>query len=267
METIAPSVTWFTREDWGADVSLPQLGELLNPAEATEAIMHHTVVVDKDATPNLWENLLECFVKMRQLQTIRPDLGLDVPYSGVAFLMRYSDGQREVALMEGRGFAVRGAHTMYHNRTGRAIAIEGNLELAVNVAPYVQMLSRAWGWAKDRYSLANLGTIRPPRGQVWGHKNFAQTACPGASLMAVIEQIKIDLPPKEEEMVKLLRLGDDDGHGGLRWTAYTYITDGFEKRHVTNPDALKELQDAGVWPSGDIPLVSQAALAELEGDL
>lgn len=75
-------------------------------------------------------------------------------------------------------------------------------------------------------------------------------------------------PEQEEaEMAKLLRLGADDGHGGLKWTAFTYVTDGFLKRHITDPDAMKELQDAGVWPSGDAPLVSRAALEELEGDL
>ena len=98
MQTIAPGVVYLDRNDWNADPAFPRLGgadDPRNPGTWTdvnvlhrrERIMHHTVIIDDDATPNLWENIEEVKRKMRQLQTIRPALGFDVPYNFVIFFM------------------------------------------------------------------------------------------------------------------------------------------------------------------------------------
>ena len=78
MMKIAPGVQYLSRREWGADTGLARLGGHYPGDEPTEAIMHHTVIIDNDATPNRWESAAEIIPKMRQLQKIRPDLGLDV---------------------------------------------------------------------------------------------------------------------------------------------------------------------------------------------
>ncbi len=81
------SVTALSRNQWRARRDLPHRGHPIGPTRRTEIFIHHTVVTDRDATINDWENLAEVKARMRGLQTIRPDLGMDVPYSMVAFCM------------------------------------------------------------------------------------------------------------------------------------------------------------------------------------
>ena len=200
MLKIAPGVQYLSRREWGADTGLPRLGGHYPADVPTEAIQHHTVIIDNDATPNRWESVAEISPKMRQLQKIRPDLGLDVPYSYVAFLMKYNH-KPGLVLCEGRGPYRHGAHTKYHNRTGRAMAIEGNLELGNPISEYVEMLSWAWGWIKDEHGLVNLGSVRPANGGiVHAHRDFAQTACPGKNMMAVIAGITLTPYQQEDDM-------------------------------------------------------------------
>ncbi|KKL77163.1 hypothetical protein LCGC14_2037610 [marine sediment metagenome] len=200
MLKIAPGVQYLSRREWGADESLPRLGQEYPADVPTEAIQHHTVIIDNDATPNLWESAAEVIPKMRQLQTIRPDLGLDVPYSYVAFLMQYTH-KKGLILCEGRGPYRRGAHTKYHNRTGRAMAIEGNTSLGAPLANYIEMLSWAWGWIKEEHGLVNLGTVTTPRGGiVFGHRDFLQTICPGQHMMNIIDQLTLTPYQQEDDM-------------------------------------------------------------------
>lgn len=197
MIKIARDVYYYTRDDWGADKSLPRLGQLVDPLEATELIEHHTVQRDDDLTPTIWESPREAIVKMRDLQTMRAaDLGADVPYSWVRFLMKYPTG-RSLLIMEGRGAYRRGAHTMYHNRTGRATATAANLMLPTEILPYVPMINEGWGWLKREFGLRNLGTVTPADRVAFGHRDFRDpddrrtwTLCPGAELMAVIHLIR-----------------------------------------------------------------------------
>ena len=127
MITIAPSLIYLSRADWGADPAHPRLGYAVAPAARTEAIVHHTVIVDSDATKNVWETLDEVKAKMRQLQVIRPELGLDVPYNFVGFLM--ADGS--LVVCEGRGRDLTGAHTYAHNTSGIALSMQGNFQLDI----------------------------------------------------------------------------------------------------------------------------------------
>ena len=239
MMKIAPGVQYLSRREWGADESLPRLGQEYPAAVPTEAIQHHTVIIDNDATPNLWESAAEVIPKMRQLQTIRPDLGMDVPYSYVAFLMRYTH-KPGLILCEGRGPYRRGAHTKYHNRTGRAMAIEGNTSIGGPLIAYTEMLSWAWGWIKDEHGLVNLGTVKPDRGGiVWGHRDFSATACPGRHMMNIIEQVTLEryqAPPQEEEDMKPFLAWDRDrkriylvGPWGATWITTAVDVKKFEE--------------------------------------
>ncbi len=177
-EVLGPGITYLTRSAWGARTDLPRLGYPVARGRRTHIIVHHTVIIDDDATPDLWENLTEVIAKMRQLQTIRPKLGLDVPYNFVIFLM--ADGT--IVVCEGRGIALTGAHTHGHNTDGIGTALQGNFELLINVAPYVPLISRFLGWLKYDQRLESLGRID-------GHSDFSSTACPGSNLYKVLGQM------------------------------------------------------------------------------
>ena len=142
IQWIAPRIIYVLRGDWGADQDLTRLGIGVDPAQRTGRRTHHSVIIDPDATPNRWTHLPEVFGKMRQLQTIRPDLGSDVPYNLVAFAMEagftYQNKRVDIVLCEGRGLLRSGAHTrgrndqgVYFNISDIAICWEGNFEIPV----------------------------------------------------------------------------------------------------------------------------------------
>lgn len=256
-ENIAPGVLYLTREDWGADESLPRLGAPAPPLQATELIEHHTTQKDTDQTPNIFETVAEAVVKMRQLQTVRPDLGDDVPYSWVRALMAYPNGARGIVLMEGRGAYRRGAHTMYHNRTGRATATLGNFMLPTEVLPYVPMINQGWGWLKQEFGLANMGTVSPPGSRVaFMHRDFRDpedtrtwTVCPGDSMADVITLIRPELyepivPPEEEDF--MLKLYHVKAPGDFFRVC---LSDGVSQSYVFNGTTLRERQEAGELPT------------------
>ena len=197
---LTPQILYLDREAWGARTDIPRLGYAVDPVRRTEAIHHHTVIIDLDATPNLWESEAEILPKMRQLQTIRPDLGLDVPYNFVTFLMAGNTSRgKYIIVCEGRGDRRTGAHTHGHNTAAIANCLEGNFELAVDLMPYLPLLSHFWGWLKEDRGLARLGTSHPAGREVYGHQDFTQTACPGQYLMAVIGDIEIEKIEVQQE--------------------------------------------------------------------
>ena len=192
---IQPGLTYLTRAQWGARTAAqgyPRLGWPVNRLDRTEAIMHHTVIIDTDATPNRWGSLAQVKAKIRQLQIIRPDLGLDVPYNFVAFHME----DLTLVICEGRGFDRTGAHTHGHNTRGIATAGEGNFQIGLSPSPYTDHWSRWWGYQKHDMGMENLGSSHPTGRIAYGHKDFTSTACPGSKLYAIIPQLIF----KEEEM-------------------------------------------------------------------
>lgn len=254
MIEIQPGLTYLTRDDWGARTDIPRLGHPVNRLDRTEAIMHHTVIVDNDATPNRWETLAEVKAKMVQLQTIRPDLGRDVPYNFVAFHM--ADGS--LIVCEGRGLDLTGAHTHGHNTGGIATAGEGNFQIGQPVDSYSDHWSRWWGWLKFDQGMENLGSLRPARGIAFGHRDFIATGCPGDNLYAIIPQLTFQAapepptpepepvppepaPPKEESMVIVIIKAENDG------TQYILNTDGRKYRlgSLGHRQALNRLAAAG----------------------
>lgn len=242
MQVLAPGVTYYDRADWDADPAYPRLGgpdDPRNPGNwtfvpawmRTERIMHHTVIIDSDATPNLWESVEEVFVKMRQLQTIRPDLGLDVPYNFVIFLM----ANGTIIVCEGRGHRRWGAHTIGHNDQ-IAAAIEGNTELFINMDPYIDPIAWFWGWLEYDMGLDKLGTVTPDADRaVFGHRDFSQTVCPGESMWLALprieprryEPVRPPVPVEEKDSMKLFLVHYPIG-------SFYYVVSAIEKHHAFN---------------------------------
>lgn len=201
--TIAPRVTYVDRAGWDARQDRPRLGHRVPRADRTHVIIHHTVIVDQDATPNLWETEDEIFRKMRQLQTIRPDLGEDVPYNFVVFLMHTDPAS--IYICEGRGEDRSGAHTKGHNTAGIGIALEGNFDQSpVDFSPYIPLISLFLGWLKfdpngpgygGPYApMHNIGQLKPSGRHVFAHRDFKSTACPGKFVRVLLSQFDFTDP-------------------------------------------------------------------------
>ena len=191
------------RAKWGADKKLPRRGYLIGPLHRTEVYVHHSVIVDADATANEWETLDEVKSNMRRLQRIRPDLGSDIPYNMVAFCM--SDG--ELALCEGRGLSRTGAHTRNHNRSALGIAFQGDFENNALPGNIDTQLADFAAWLRDlrnNQGFTNLGATRPDDKHVWGHRDSptARTACPGQKLYDKLALIRFIDEEDETEMDK-----------------------------------------------------------------
>lgn len=185
------------RQEWGADPSLPRRGDLVDAAERSEVFIHHTFNVDDDATPNEYEDLEVVKAKMRALQRARPDLGLDVPYSFVAFCM--ADG--ELVLGEGRGFDRSGAHSVGHNRSAFGIALQGDFEGGPAPAHFDSQLAALGDWLRslrETEGYTRLGASRPPDRQVWAHMDIKATLCPGRLLVERLGRIRF--LDEEDEM-------------------------------------------------------------------
>lgn len=190
----APSgVVYLTREQWGAHTDLPRLGSIVNADRRDRVIIHHTVGIDRsDNTPNAWPSMARVHQAMRGLQVVRSaDLGADVPYNYVAFVM--DDGS--LVICEGRGAHRSGAHTGVGdwNIGAIAVAFHGNFELALPVTIDANLSALgAWLRALRSSDLPRLGDRRPSTARdVYGHRDVYATACPGRNLYGKLDQIKI----------------------------------------------------------------------------
>ncbi len=226
---IAPGVTYLTREDWGADPTIRGGHPMNGAAEKVEIWIHHTVVVDRDATPDLWTNLAEVKTKMRQLQVIRADI-TDVPYNGVAFMMENGD----LVVCEGRGSNRSGAHTIGHNRDGYGWAIEGDMETPPNptVGLWVPKFNRFFGWLKAE-ELPRLGPFNY-------HQEVSNTACPGVSVIPEVPKFRYTVVEEEETMKLVLLFLEGDRHGS--W----WVSDWLTRRGVADVAELNFFRWAGV---------------------
>ncbi|MCW3835925.1 N-acetylmuramoyl-L-alanine amidase [Sphingomonas canadensis] len=204
MFDIAPGLRFCARAAWGADPRLPRLGAPVPRTARTHVFVHHSTLGERDATPALWETEAGIFAAMRTLQRCRPDLGLDVPYSFVAFLAAPNDG---LYICEGRGEDRSGAHTVGHNSAAIGIAFAGDFEnrppAPDAIARRMPALSRFLGWL--RHECAHPGYAAPapmelldsrhPAGRaVWFHSDVKATACPGRHLKPHLEGV-IFAPP------------------------------------------------------------------------
>jgi hypothetical protein len=219
------TVVILSRDDWGADPALPRRGHPIGPKHRTEVFLHHSVVVDADATPNEWESLDEVKAQMRRMQTIRPDLGLDVPYNFVAFAM--ADG--DLVLGEGRGLGRTGAHTRGHNRSALGIGFQGNFEHEPLPTHFEAQLAELGGWLRrlrEEEGFSELATVQPtdperPQRQVFGHREVKSTDCPGRHLWERLHLIQvIDTTPWREPGDPIRTSADEErvfaAHRGLK---------------------------------------------------
>ncbi len=231
------NTVYLNRKAWGADPNLPRLGYIVAPSKRTEVFIHHTVAVDDDATPNIWESLDEVRYWMGRLQTIRPDLGLDVPYNFVAFFCLI-DGVATLVICEGRGVDRTGAHTIGHNTPAIAIAVHGNFQLPTfGLLAYLPPIGEWLAVLKEENSLINLGNVHPPARDVFGHRDVYGTACPGDHLYINLGAIKIELPVEEEDdMAKLVRKAGDNR---------VFVFDGASFRHVPGGSFAKAVYGDG----------------------
>ncbi len=256
---VQPGLLYLTRSGWGANKTIPRLGYTVSRSQRTKAIIHHTVVVDNDATKNLWTSLDEVKSKMRQLQVIRPDLGMDVPYNFVMFLME--DGS--IIVCEGRGLDRTGAHTHGHNTDGMATALQGNFMLPVDLSAYISGMSRWWGWLRYDQGMVNLGSEHP--GAIaYGHRDFRDpndtstwTSCPGDNLYNIIPQLvfkeDIVLSPEFKEFIR-----EQTKHLETRQNQIHAVD---EAAHLKLKAQIDNLQVGG--GEVDVPALAKAVVDEL----
>lgn len=177
-------LTYVAREDWD-NSGAKRLGHVVPRGRFEGVVVHHTVTAwtpdDRDLTGER--------SKMRALRTMRPDLGLDVPYSFVVF--RQED-PRNVVVCEGRGFERTGAHTAGYNSTRYGVAIWGN---TMNDQVTEGMLAGI-RWVGSH--------INSPKATV-GHRDVrsASTSCPGDKMYALLPLVQ---PP----FAKDFNTGDDE---------------------------------------------------------
>lgn len=189
---------YLSRRQWGADRALPRRGHPIGPARRTEVFVHHTALINRAGRANLWADLAQVRVAMRELQILRrEDLGADVPYNAVAFCMAGG----ELVVCEGRGLWRTGAHTHDHNRSALGIAFQGDFEARLPPPGFDAYLAQLGLWLRglrQREGFARLGDRRPPGRHAFGHRDASATACPGAGLYARLPALRFI--PEDDDM-------------------------------------------------------------------
>lgn len=162
------ALTYLDRAAWGANPSLPRLGHVVSRAKFRGLALHHTVSVlrDWDGDGVLHGDLDDIGRFMRQLQTARPDLGADVPYS---FVVLQGSTPDDAVICEGRGFDRTGAHTPGHNSTRWGVALAGNYTSEPPTPGQLEAI---------RWIGRQLADPAGARSTI-GHRDVKATACPG----------------------------------------------------------------------------------------
>lgn len=188
-------------------------------------------MIDSDTTKNIWENVPEIVTKQQQVQVIRPDLGMDVPYSDCLYFMPNG----KIIVCEGRGFVRSGAHTIGYNVTGYGLCFMGNFQDfgPANLSPWIPQISDYLGYLKYTIGMINLGPKEPHRAL-----NSRYTACPGDGIIRTIPHQRYIDPDEEEEEMAIVMVKTPDSNR-------TYVTDWVHKRWV-NLESFRLLRFTGV---------------------
>ena len=119
------TVTHLTRDDWGAGPVFA--GHEIDSADVIAWALHHVVFIlqDWDGDGIRHGDLDDIIRYMRTLQTSRPDLNSEVPYSVVVFA---GVDELSAVICDGRGEGRSGAHTACHNHEKYAWSIGSNTE-------------------------------------------------------------------------------------------------------------------------------------------
>lgn len=175
---------YLDRSAWGARSDLPRQGHVVPRSQFVGLVVHHTVIVlaDYDRDGYVHGDVDDIKRYMRSLQTARPDLGLDVPYSFVVF---QGSSEFDYVVCEGRGFDRTGAHTAGFNSTRWGLAFGGDF---TSVAPTIGMLAGVrWVGAQ----------LEDPIGaqQTLGHRDTKATACPGDAAYPLLVRLQPPFAP------------------------------------------------------------------------
>lgn len=201
---IVPGLRFISRAAWGADANLGRLGRKVARDNRTHVFIHHTTMIDSDDSPNIWETDTEVFAMMRRLQVVRrADLGADVPYNFVVFLMQNG----KVIICEGRGEDRSGAHTKGHNTKAIGVCFAGDFENkdvgSNEISNAIHLVSQFLGWLKYSAShpsygnfspMKKLGELRPKNRAVFVHRDVKNTACPGVKIEKRADQFRFIKP-------------------------------------------------------------------------
>lgn len=180
------TTVYLPREAWGADPKHPPLGYDVPWPERSEIAVHHTVMLDSDDTPNVWEDICDVVRNMRRLQTIRwapgkpGNLGPDVPYNFVVYL------GATIFVCEGRGWDRTGAHTPGHNTTAIGVAFAGNFETDPPEG-LSEMLREVASWLHVEWKRGFGGQGF----EIFGHRDTKATACPGKHLYDRLDALRL----------------------------------------------------------------------------
>ena len=180
------TVRYLDRDEWGGGPV--RKGVLLPRDNFVGLVVHHTVMVQRDydhdaATLGDIDDIKHY---MRMLQTARPDLGLEVPYSFCVFKGATPD---DCVVAEGRGLGVTGAHTTGYNSTRYGVAYAGNAE----VDSITDGVLEGYRWVGQRL------TVDQPVATI-GHRDTKSTACPGENLYARLDEIQPPFTTEEDDM-------------------------------------------------------------------
>jgi hypothetical protein len=183
-------IATLSRSDWSARTDLPRLGYVVPAEQLVGAVLHHTVT---NYVPT--SNVDEVAAHMRYLQTCRPDLGLDVPYS---FAIGEHPDEQSAWICEGRGLCRTGAHTAGLNSTRYGIALLGNYDNR----PMSPGMVRAFR------TICSVALVAPALVPTIGHRQApgARTACPGGVAFGQLGSLQppfTNQPPMEGQTMTI----------------------------------------------------------------
>lgn len=169
-----PSLAILPRAEWGANAA----GAEMKPHRISHITIHHTATLQKPERP-----LAE---KMRALQKFSQNPGTlgngkskpawpDVPYH------YYIDCRGDIA--EGRDAGFVGDTNTSYDPTGHLLVVlEGNFEEEQPTPEQLDALRRFVRAMARRHHVAS--------DRIGGHKDFAETLCPGKNLQAMLPAIR-----------------------------------------------------------------------------
>jgi hypothetical protein len=198
-------ITYLTRADWGGGPL--RKGSVVPPEQFRGWALHHTT-----SGPRIAGDVESAKAYMRTLQTSRPDLGNEVPYSWIIMRGPTPDS---CIVAEGRGRGITGAHTAGANSSVYAWSLAANTD--VDAPTRGQIAGCRW-----IASFETPNATLPPK----GHQQFPPffldgvnlnaTACPGNAGLGILPQLQppytaVRVPPsrpKEKSMSVLIHRPD-----------------------------------------------------------
>ena len=185
-------IVYLSRNQVGYDPSLKRLGWLVDPRKRTNIIEHHTV--GGQAVSRTEAGAL---VYVRRLQTIRPDLGDDVPYNFSVSYINPLIGRDRLLVCEGRGWDRTGAHTKGYNTAFIAFAWQGNHDKTE--VPKLEEAQESLGrWIREEASREIPGN-EIDWSEAFGHTDKKpSTECPGKYIYSTLSTFERGLEEGEE---------------------------------------------------------------------